>query len=57
MIDHVFNRNASLIIIEQIRKSALSRETNKSLLKQRENFLIKKLDTLKPKGLNQELNK
>ena len=57
MKDHIFNRNASLIIIEQIRKSTLSRETNKSLLKQRENFLILELDTLKSKGLNQELNK
>ena len=57
MKDHIFNRNASLIIIDQIRKSTLSRETNKSLLKQRENFLILELDTLKPKGLNQELNK
>ena len=52
-----FNRDASFIIIEQIRKSTLSRETKKDLLKQRENLWILKLETLKPKGLNQELNK
>ena len=57
MKSHVFNRNASFIIIKQIRKSNLSRETKKNLLKQRQNFWILKLETLKPEGLNQELNK
>ena len=57
MKDHIFNRNASFVRIEQIHKSTLSRETKKNLLKQRENFWILKLETLKPKGLNQELNK
>ena len=57
MKDHIFNREVSFIIIEQIRKSTLSRETKKNLLKQRENFWIFKPETLKPKVLNQELNK
>ena len=57
MKDRIFNRDASFIIIAQIRKSTLSRETKKNLLKQRENFWILKLETLKPKGLSQELIK
>ena len=54
MKNHTFNRDASFIIIEQIRNCTLSRETKKNLLKQRENFWILKLETLKPKSLNQE---
>ena len=57
MKDHIFNRDASFIIIEQICKSTLSRKTKKNLLKRWENFWILKLETFKPKGLNQELNK
>ena len=56
MKKHIFNRDASFLIIRQIRKSTLSRGTKKNLLKQRENFWILKLQALKPKGLNQELN-
>ena len=56
MKDHIFNRYTSFII-EQIHKSIQSRETKKNLLKQRENFWNLGLGTLKPKGLNQELNK
>ena len=52
MKDHVFTRDTSLIIIEQIHKSTLTRWTKKNLLKQRENFWILKLETLKPKGFN-----
>ena len=36
--DHIFNRDLSFIISEQIRKSTLSRETKKESLKQRRNF-------------------
>ena len=57
MNDHIFNRDASFIIIKQIRKSTLSREAKENLLKQRENFWIMKLETLKPKYLSQELEK
>ena len=45
MKDHIFDRDASFIIIEQICKSTLSRETKKNLLKQRENFWMLKLET------------
>ena len=34
----------------------VSKTTSKLRLKLREDFLILKLDTLSPKGLNQELN-
>ena len=54
---HIFNRDAFFVITQQIRKSTLSRETKKNLLKQRENFLILKIETLKSKGFNQELQK
>ena len=57
MKSHVINRGASLILIEQIRKITSSKETKKNLLRQKENFSIMKLETLKDKGLNQELNK
>ena len=33
MKGHIFNRDANFIIIEQIRKSTLGRETKKNLLK------------------------
>ena len=57
MKDHICNRGAGFIIVKQNRRSILSRETKKNLFKKRENFWILKLETLKPKGLNQELNK
>ena len=57
MKDYIFSRSASFIIIKQIRKSILRRETKKNLLKPRENFWILKLETLKSESLNQELSK
>ena len=57
MKSNIFNRDARFIIIEQIRKSTLSRETKKTLLRQRENFWILKLEILKPERLNKELKK
>ena len=57
MKSHVINRGASLILIKQIRKITSSKETKKKLLRQKETFSIMKLETLKAKGLNQELNK
>ena len=35
---HIYNRDASFIIIEQICKRTLTKETKKNLLQQRENF-------------------
>ena len=55
--DYIFNRDVGFIKIEQIRKIMLSRETKKNVWKQRENFCVLNLNTLKPKGFNQELNK
>ena len=54
MKDDIFNRDTSFIINEQTRKNPSRRETKKKLLKQREKFWVMKLETLKPKRLNQE---
>ena len=53
---HNFNSHAKFILIEQIRHIDIDKEKNKERLKQRENFWILTLQTLTPKGLNQELN-
>ena len=53
---HNFNTYAKLILIEQIRHIDIDKEKNKEGLKQRENFWIITVETLTPKGLNQELN-
>ena len=54
---HDFNIHAKFTIIEQLNQiKTKSQDYLKILLKQRENFWIKTLDTLTPKGLNQELN-
>ena len=53
---HNFLNDAKFTIIEEIKgKSKLIEEKDNILLK-RENFWITKLKTLKPLGLNQELN-
>ena len=57
MKDHIFNRDVSFVIIEQMRKSTLTKKTKKKLLKHTEKFWIIKLETLKPKGLREKLNK
>ena len=44
------------MLIEQIRHVDIDTEKIKERLKQRENFWILILETLTPKGLNQELN-
>ena len=54
--NHNFNTYAKFIVIEQIRYIDIDKEKNKERLKQRENFWILTLETLTPKGLNQELN-
>ena len=54
---HDFNKNAKFTLIEQLNNIT---NTDKNILqiklKRREGFWILKLDTLTPKGLNQELN-
>ena len=54
--NHNFTKDASFTIIEQIKDANKSNEEKGTILLRRENFWIKKLKTLKPKGLNQELN-
>ena len=54
-ISHNFNTHAKFILIEQIHHN-ISKEKNNERLKQRESFWILTLETLTPKGLNQELN-
>ena len=53
---HNFNIHAKFILTEQIRHIDIVKEKNKKRLKQRENFWILTLETLTPKGLNQEVN-
>ena len=45
MKENTFNKDAGFIIIKQIPKSILIRDTKKNLLKQKENFWILKLET------------
>ena len=52
---HDFNTHAKFILIEQIRHINIDKEKNKERLKQRQNFWIITVETLTPKGLNQEL--
>ena len=54
---HSFNLHAKFILIEQLSNiQTTDKETLKFRLKPREDFWIQKLETLTPKGLNQELN-
>ena len=54
--NHNFNTHVKFIPIKQISHVDIDTEKNKEKLKQRENFWILTLETLTPKGLNQELN-
>ena len=53
---HDFNRDAKFTIIEQLTDLNKTREQKHATILKRENFWIQKLKTLKPNGLNQELN-
>ena len=54
---HSFNLHAKFKLIKQLSNiHATDKETLKLQLKRCEDFLIQKLETLIPKGLNQELN-
>ena len=54
---HSFNPHAKFTIIEQLRNIRTANSgTLKFRLKRHEDFWIQKLETLTPKGLNQELN-
>ena len=54
--NHDFNTDAELTTIEQLQNTKLSKESITKLLKNRTNFWIKKLETLRRKDLNHELN-
>ena len=54
---HNFMKHAKFTLIEELTEiSNVSKDTVKLRLKRREDFWIIKLETLAPKGLNQELN-
>ena len=53
---HNVTRDASFTIIEKVKDFSKTDEEKGLILLKRENFWIKTLKTLKPKGLNQELN-
>ena len=54
--NHIFQRDAQFLLIEQIKKKSNNIESIKTILKKRENFWIKELQTLHPGGLNMEYN-
>ena len=54
---HNFNSHAKYIIIDKLVNASSSKDILRERLMQRENFWIKKLKTLVPLGLNQELSK
>ena len=53
---HDFTQDARFIIIEQLRKTDCDNEELRRRLETREDFWIRTLQTLRPKGLNQGLN-
>ena len=53
---HNFERDARFTIIEKIKKANLSQEELTNLLLRREDFWMKKLQTIEPNGFNQGLN-
>ena len=54
---HNFHSHAKYIIIDKLVNASSSKDILREHLMQRENFWIKKLKTLVPRGLNQELSK
>ena len=54
--NHNFNTNAKFILIEQTRHVDIDTDKIKERLKQRGKLWILTLETLTPKGLNQEFN-
>ena len=53
---HDFDRDFRLIVIEEISNKNLTKEQNRLALLRREDFWIKKLETLEPNGYNDRLN-
>ena len=55
--NHNFNKHAKFIIIDKLTTTKKPKEVLRQRLIQRENFWIQILDTIYPKGFNQELSK
>ena len=53
---HDFDRDFRLIVIEEIVNRNLTKEQTRLALLRREDFWIKKLETLEPNGYNDRLN-
>ena len=53
---HDFHTDAKFTIIDHLQNIRLSKEIITELLKKRKNIWIRKLETLRPKGLNHKLN-
>ena len=53
---HNFERDARFILIEKLKNLNGDKDTLRKRIKTRENFWIKELETLHPRGLNMELN-
>ena len=53
---HIFNRDAKVTIIEELKKKDKSLEQMRKTLEDREDFWIIRLKTLHPDGFNMELN-
>ena len=53
---HRFNTDAQFTIIEQLQRSNKTTSEMRTILENRENFWIRKLNTLHPNGFNMELN-
>ena len=54
--NHNFDRDFRIIMIEEISDKNMTREQVRKTLLKREDFWIKKLDTLEPNGFNDKLN-
>ena len=54
--NHIFQRDAKFVLIEQITKKYNAIEELRLILKKRKNFWILNLRTLYPDGLDQELS-
>ena len=54
---HDFNKHAKITIIEQLKHQNKGLAAMTATLEEREDFWIKKLNTLHPNGFNQELNR
>ena len=53
---HRFNEQARFTIIDRLTNTNVDKEILRECLIQRKNFWIQKIETLYPKGLNQEPN-